>query len=223
MEMKKEIRDVFFRRFASYWFNDWHIYKINYVTDDQLLILNLTERGSEDYENATDVKKTIDQKAVDKYIQPLVDEGYLTYIGTEQHQYFKERTVRKYEVTKKLYDRWLEIYKEKEEEEKRKVEAERQRQITAAITEVGGSRGEKKGIGDIPAIYTNPKCYTEDPGIPADSQTEGVRDLILTPFLIMFRWGVPIIVLMWVAWFIHLKQNRKRVRDEWELEYRKYH
>lgn len=151
-----------------------------------------------------------------KYVQPYIDNGFLEYKGKREFfsNYLGSLGVQDcWKGTKKCWEAWRDILQGREE-----------RKYNAAVANAVKTAGVQATNGNgSPAKYCNPRCYTDDPGIPHDSQIELFVDLVLLIPLLLLRIGPVIIFWMLVFFFVHLKANRDAVRNEWEIEYRKTH
>ena len=174
--------------------------------ENKILKLNSTVKEYEEYLKAMQ----------EKYLTYYIDKGYMKYSRTEVRF---ERKVDFFIITEKMYKQSVSIRKWRKEQCELTERMMKNLSVNKTVNKLGiAAEPGKKGIE---AKYTNPKCYTEDPGIPGESATEGVRNLIVTPFFLIFKFGIIIDVILWAVWIYHLIENRKRVRDEWERQYNK--
>lgn len=150
------------------------------------------------------------------YMHKVFKNGFKKYLDMGLISYYRtdEKGMRYYLIEPKV----IEVYHQKYDEHYKwlmgEVEKIKRAEIQQAIKE-SGAQPTTSPYG-IQAKYTNPKCYSDDPGIPPRSANDAIRNLILTPFLLILKGGIGFVILLWFCWLVQLKKNRDQVRGTWE-------
>lgn len=173
--------------------------------NDKILRLNSTPEEEEKYL----------KEMQEKYLKQYIDKGFMKYSRTEVELDDRKRDY--FIITEEMYNESNRILEKRKQQQELNERLDKNLAINKTINELGIA--PKPGEKAMEAKYANPRCYTEDPGIPGESATEGVRNLIVTPFFLIFKFGIIIDIILWAVWVYHLIENRKRIRDEWERQY----
>ena len=147
----------------------------------------------------------------EEYVQPYIDYGFLEYKGKKLINPWRDHEEDYWYPTAKCEPAWKEIIYEKTEGKKRRA-------IEAAVQAAGVQATDGKGVE---AKYMNPRCYTEDPGMPGESATELITFAILTIPCLMLYIGPALIAGMWITWIINFIKRREGIRQMWEMDFRR--